>query len=320
MRAVVVGGSGFLGSHIIDRLKKEEIEVLCIDKQRSAYIETLGVQFAAADITDKKTISCHLREGDIVIHVAAILGAAMAKWDVYKRFNVDGAKNVFDAAIEKKAKTFVFMSTFGVYGPNGSLEKPLTEESEIMPYSDYDRSKSLAEEYILKNTKNRICSIIIRSPVIFGPRANPRSGMGMLFTSIKRGLFVTFGTTRNTFAFCYVKNLANAIVHLISRHHKGAHILNIASTPPCTMENFLAEARKRKKFIVLKLPAILGIILADISLAVSRITSCPPALPKDVVLGLISDSYNNSIQKAIKDGYEEEYTMEQAIKETLEDA
>jgi len=320
MRAIVVGGAGFLGSHIIDRLIQDHIEVLCIDKLgcNTAYLDKLKVPIIYGDIGDKESIKKHLRKGDLVFHVAAILGAANASWNAYEKVNVNGTKNVFDAALEKEASAFLFMSTYGVYGPQGSLDDPLTEDKELKPYSYYDKSKYLGEKYIEeKGQAGNICCIIFRAPVIFGPRANPKSGTGILFSYLRSGIFATFGNTKQMFSVCYVKNLANAFVYFAKKHKEGIHIYNMANYPVDTFEKFLSEVRTHYEFRVLKIPASIGLLLIDISESISKMTHTAPVIPKDFILGLVSDAYNSSISKAISQGYEQEYSIEQGVKETV---
>lgn len=321
MRAVVIGGAGFLGSHIIDRLIKEDIEVICIDRPESnvTYLNEIKVPVFYGDITDKKSIAKHIKKGDMVFHIAAILGAANASWNTYQKINVNGTKNVLEAALEKEAKSFLFMSTYGVYGPHGSLDNPLNENMELNPYSLYDRSKYLGEKYIKeKGQEGNICCIIFRAPVIFGPRANPKSGMGMLFYWLKRGIFATFGDTKQKFSVCYVKNLANAFVHFAKKHENGTHIYNMANHPVNTFDEFLSEIKRYYKFRIIKIPAFIGLQLIIISEFIAKLTSTVPVVPKDFILGLVSDAYNSSISKAIGEGYAEEYSISQGVKETVE--
>lgn len=258
MRAVVIGGAGFLGSHIIDRLLTEDFEVVCIDRQGcdTTYLDSIHVPVLYGDITDKESLKQRLQKGDVVFHIAAILGAARASWAAYEKVNVKGTMNAFDAALEKGADSFLFMSTYGVYGPHGSLERPLTEDMQPQPYSHYDQSKYLGEKYILDNAaKGSMNCVIFRAPVIYGPRANPMSGTATVFRSLKRGLFGVFGNAKQKFSVCYVKNLANAFVYFAQKRKQGVHIYNIAHTPVGTLEDFLSEIGKRYSFRVLKLPA-----------------------------------------------------------------
>ena len=321
MTAIVIGGAGFVGSHIIDRLIKENIEVLCIDRLGcdTTHLEKIHVPIAYGDITDKDSIQKHIRKGDMVFHVAAILGAANASWKTYEKVNVQGTRNVLDAAIEQEASSFSFMSTYGVYGPyQGSLETPLTEKMSLDPYSYYDKSKYLGEKYIEERAANeRICCNIFRSPVIFGPRANPSSGTGILFNFLKKGIFFTFGDTKQKFSICYVKNLAEAFVFFAHRNKQGIHKYNMANHPVEAYENFLSEVRKYYAFRLVKVPASVGLLLADIAAFLSKATHTKPLVPKDFILGLVSDAYNSSIEKAISEGYEERYSIAQGIKETI---
>ena len=321
MRAVVIGGAGFLGSHIIDRLLRDNFEVVCIDQQgcNTAYLDSIHVPILSGNITDKESIKQHLQKGDLVFHIAAILGAARASWAAYEKVNVRGTMNAFDAALEKEANSFLFMSTYGVYGPHGSLEHPLTEEMQPQPYSHYDQSKYLGEKYIMDNaTKGSMSCVIFRAPVIYGPRANPKSGTATVFHSLKRGLFAVFGNTKQKFSVCYVKNLANAFVFFAQKHRQGVHVYNMAHSPSGTLEDFLSEIGKYYSFRVLKMPASVGLFLAKISDAISKRTGTKPLVPMDLVLGLVSDAYNSSISKAIGEGYNEEYSIGEGVKETVE--
>jgi UDP-glucose 4-epimerase len=321
MRAVIIGGAGFLGSHIIERLVRDNIEVVCVDMPgcNTSFLNQIGVPVRYGDITEKESLKPHIQQGDWVFHIAAILGAANANWKVYEKVNVNGTRNALDAAVEKGARSFLFMSTYGVYGPQGSLEHPLQEDMTPNPYSYYDRSKYLGEQSIeTKVRRGDINGIILRAPVIFGPRANPKSGTGILFRFLKRGIFAIFGNAKQKFSVCYVKNLANAFAHFAIQHHEGFHLYNLANQPVNTFEDFLGEIGVYYRFKILKLPASLGLILANGSDLLSKHTGIKHLVPKDAVLGMTSHAYNSSIAKAISAGYVQEYSIGQGVKETVE--
>lgn len=153
-RALVTGGAGFIGSHIVDRLVEKGFEVRVFDDLSSGRRENLRehlkekrVLFVKGDIRDRGSVDDVVEDVDVVFHEAALVGvpqsikAPLLANDV----NVNGTLNLLEASVKHSVKRFIFASSAAVYGDQRTL--PIKEEAVPHPSSPYAVSKLSAEYY-----------------------------------------------------------------------------------------------------------------------------------------------------------------------------
>ncbi len=322
MRAIVIGGTGFLGSHLIDHLLEKDYDILCIGRSGSdtTYMDNLGIARVAGDILDQASIEKHLQEGDIVFHLSALLGVAKVSRMEYFKVNVDGAVNVLKAAISKNARAFVFMSSFGAMGPVGNPEKPMDEATPCRPDSYYGESKLVAEDKIREISAGKITSIVVRPPSIFGQRFAPRSSASLLFKTMQKKTAIIIGDTMNYLPICFVRNLVAAMVTFAELKEGGHHTYLIAETPPVRLNEQLKmigqEFGVNRR--ILHIPFWLAYSIAWFLDMLGKLFRFTPLLSRDVVLGMAKSVYYYDIEKALKDGYQPVATLAEGVRETTE--
>lgn len=186
-RVLVTGATGMLGSHIVDRLAVEGVEIIAtdlVDPIRGYAWETPGVDFRRRDIADDGVVDL-VAEADCVIHVAAVLPSpdgdrARALFDV----NVGATHRLFEAASVHGAKV-VFASSGSVYGAsrslsNGSPARPFSESDAVNELDFYGLSKRVDELYAgAFGRANGMEWNALRCGVLYGPRL--RQGLSTRF-------------------------------------------------------------------------------------------------------------------------------------------
>lgn len=185
--ALVTGASGFVGTHMVELLKKEGWEVVGTDLKREnhkkyyceegvlhptyceGYAEKLGVKFIPADLTQKETLKPLFEyKYDIIFNVASLYDY-FAKWDVLYKVNVEGTKNLAELAIENGIKRIIHWSTEGVYGE--VKDGPADENYPFNPPNLYSKSKAEQEKVLWQlHKENKIQLTVIRPAPIYGPR------------------------------------------------------------------------------------------------------------------------------------------------------
>jgi len=179
MKAVVTGGAGFLGSHLVDRVMRCGSSVIVVDNLSSGFlgniehhIDDLNFKFVKADlkIWDKSWTDA-LNKADVVLHFAAIPDVRMSIQEPRKCFeeNVLTTLNVLEACRLHKVEYFVFASSSAVYGD--PLKIPTPEDHPIRPISMYGASKAMGEALIMAYAKSYgFKALIMRYANIVGPR------------------------------------------------------------------------------------------------------------------------------------------------------
>ena len=185
MRALVTGGAGFIGSHLVDSLRADGIEVLVIDDLSAGKAELVaaGARLARVDITDRAELDRAI-DGfapERVFHLAA-QASVMASVNDPQRdatVNVLGTLNVLEAARRHHAPV-VFTSTGGaLYGDGVAMPTP--ESTPALPLSPYGASKLAGEAYVRSwGAAHGIANSVMRLGNVYGPRQTPHGEAGVV--------------------------------------------------------------------------------------------------------------------------------------------
>ncbi len=239
MKALVTGGAGFIGSHLVDALVERGDQVTVIDNLSSGRRENLAgrtgeqAELVEADVTDAPTITETLerQRPELVFHLAAQIDVRRSVTDpVYDlTVNVGGTLNLLEAARLTGARRFVLASTGGaVYGEGAGLELPLDETSQCRPDAPYGQSKFAAEGYAsLYGRLYGLKATALRLGNVYGPRQDPFGEAGVV--AIYCGALLTDGTPRvfgdghQTRDYIYVGDVVDAFLAAAASEAAGTY-------------------------------------------------------------------------------------------------
>src|SRR6476659_7964545 len=184
-RAVVTGGAGFIGSHVVDSLVRDGFEVLVVDDMSAGDATRLSpeAELAKVDITDNAALTAAFDafRPQAVFHLAAQASVTASVSDPGRDciVNVLGTLNVVEAARQHGAP-LVFTSTGGaIYGEDVPL--PTAEDQVALPLSPYGASKLAAESYVRSwSAAHGIPNAVMRLANIYGPRQTPHGEAGVV--------------------------------------------------------------------------------------------------------------------------------------------
>jgi len=230
---LITGGSGFLGINLVRYLNKKGYKIRVIDVVPFDYEDMKDkITFVQGDIRDKKAVLKATKGADQVVHCAAAL--PLYKPEEIFTVDIDGTKNVLDAAKECGIKRVVHISTTAVYGiPD---HHPLYEEDEMKGVGPYGEAKVKAEEVCLEYRKKGMTIPILRPKSFVGPE---RLGvMAIYYDWIRRGKNIPIiGTGRNRYQLLDVEDLCN-VIHLCLTlpKNKVNDVFNIGAKEFTTMK------------------------------------------------------------------------------------
>ncbi len=216
MKVLVTGGTGFIGSFLLDDLiqngfpSKEPRNVVCLVRSTSntEHLNKLGVTTVIGDLQDHSSLSKMVKDINIVFHVAA-RADDWATQDELIKINVEGTRNLLEACQAAEVDFFVHTSSSGVYGHFSSSEA-ITEDYRKKPSDKYQRSKWLAERMVWEFIQERgLKATILRSPAAIGPRDT--STQLKAFKALLKGKFPLIGKGNNLLTFVDVRDLARAM-------------------------------------------------------------------------------------------------------------
>lgn len=177
-RVVVIGGAGFIGSHIVDELIKKKYAVRVLDNltrgkydRISKYVDEGRAEFIKGDIRKREDVEKSMQDVDYVFHEAADCINRSTKFPQESiDINMSGSINVFESALKNDVKKLIFASSASVYGNPKKL--PMNENDELNPITPYCISKLACERLLKFYSGQGLKYNILRYFNVYGPRQN----------------------------------------------------------------------------------------------------------------------------------------------------
>jgi len=199
----VTGGTGFVGSHLIEALlqKGQQVRALVRSPKKAEALGVEGVEWVPGDLDDVNALRAGAGGCDVVYHVAGLVAAgSMAE---YLAVNRDGTARALESARLAGAR-FVLVSSLAAAGP-APRGRPVNGEATAGPVSNYGRSKVAAEALVRASD---VPWVILRPPAVYGPRDTE---MLRLFKAAALGFAPVFGNGDQELSFVFGPDLAEAI-------------------------------------------------------------------------------------------------------------
>ncbi len=205
MRVMVTGGTGFVGSHLIDHLveRGDRVTALVRSREKAARLEPLGVKLVSGDLNDMPALLESCREAEVVYHVAGLVAARSEA--EFLRANKQGTANVQQAAQERGVGRMVLVSSMAAGGP-GSRTRPRSAADPAEPVTQYGHSKLAAEEVMRAGD---LPWTVVRPPMVYGPRDTE---VLKLFKMARTGWVPVFGGGDQLLSAITGPDLARALV------------------------------------------------------------------------------------------------------------
>ena len=229
MRALVTGGAGFIGSHVVDALLARGDDVSVVDDLSSGRRERVpdGVPLHVADIAEIRD-AMERERPDVVFHLAAQVDVRKSVADPAHdaRVNVAGTASVLEAARAAGARRVLLASTGGaLYGE--SVPLPTPEDAPLAPFSPYGASKAAAETYLALFTRlYGLSTMALRFGNVYGPRQDPHGEAGVIAIfagAAAEGRPVTvFGDGSQTRDYVYVADVVSGFLAAADADATGA--------------------------------------------------------------------------------------------------
>jgi len=276
MKSVVTGGSGFIGSHLCEKLIQEGHQVLAIDNLCGGKLTNLdsiadhpNFSFAKADIRSFSEIEAHFKDADYVFHLAALadIVPSIENPKGYFETNVTGTYNVLESVKKHSIKKLVYAASSSCYGiPN---VYPTPETTAIAPKYPYALTKFLGEELVMHwGQVYKIPVISLRLFNVYGPRARTAGTYGAAFgvflaQKLNKKPFTIVGDGKQTRDFTFVTDVADAF-YTASISNIAQEIMNVGSGGHYSV-NEIIELLKGDKVFIPKRPGEPDCTFADIN-------------------------------------------------------
>lgn len=321
MRNLITGATGFIGSHIAQRLVKEGEEVIALVRPTSRidFLKSIGVKFAYGDINDIDSLKNAMNGIDMVYHSAALADEWISPKEAYA-VNVEGTKNLLTSALNAALKRFVFISSLAVLGMKNhhgtKADAPYHRTGD-----SYIDTKIASEQLVMDYyNKHGLPVTVVRPGFVFGPRDNkliPR-----LSERLGNKQFVFIGSGKNKINSVYIENLTDAIILAARSGRAIGQKYNVTNDSSMTLEDFIFKITDIWKFERPKrhIPKFLAYSVCYILTGWARLTrkKNPPYITKTRIK-FLSLNLDFDIAKTKNDlGYVPRISIEDGLRRTRE--
>lgn len=290
---LVTGATGFIGSHLTERLLSSgsRVRILARSPEKAAHLAVLGAEVVGGDLTQPQTLAPACVGCRVVCHCAAWLGSPYVK-ELAWRVNVEGTAALASAALAAHVDRFVHLSSIAVYGPVRT--GVVTEDAPLWRGVELYGDSKIGGEQVLKEAATRGLSVVILRPgVVYGPRSR---GWTLWFVDrIRKGYPVLVAGGSGLSRPVFIDNLVDAIILAMTRP-VGGHAFTIVDADVAWREVLGYYARMLER-PARSVPPIAGYILAAADLLRAFITQAPPRL-RPTAVGYAVSQARYSTEKA----------------------
>jgi UDP-glucuronate 4-epimerase len=271
MHALVTGGAGFIGSHLVDRLLMENWQVTVVDnfdpfysraikeQNIAGHLKHRSYQLIELDICEFMELKVKLCDKyDVIVHLAAKAGVRPSIQDPvsYQRVNIQGTQNLLEFAREQQIHQFIFASSSSVYGVNPRV--PWREDDFVLqPVSPYAATKVAGE--LIGHVYSHLYGIhfiALRFFTVYGPRQRPDLAIHKFSRMMMRGEPVpVFGDGSTRRDYTYITDIVQGIRNAMDYQATNFEVINLGNYRTValneliqTLEVALSIKAKREQF------------------------------------------------------------------------
>jgi nucleoside-diphosphate-sugar epimerase len=235
LKVLVTGATGFVGSHVAERLAHGGHELRLLLRRTSSleYLEGLDYERVEGELRDVESLKRAVDGVDAVMHLAGATSTSTVM--EYEAINARGTADLVNIAREAGIERFVYASSLSAQGPSpdGHVQPP----EPAFPDGPYGKTK-LAGEYAVRAERQRMNVSILRLPVVYGPRDR---GLLPFFVLAKYGVIPLYDRGEHQISWIHVYDAADAMVTALEKSEKSGAIFTPCDGPPHTWYD-LAEA------------------------------------------------------------------------------
>ncbi len=313
-KVMITGGTGFIGSHLVDFLlsqKGPELFALVRDPNNLKWLKGSEIHVLTGDLFHLPTLPNDL---DTVFHLAGSTKAV--KTDAYYTVNQKGTASLFEAMQNQGVfPRVIYLSSLAAAGPSRD-GRPIREDRPAHPVSPYGKSKRAAEEEALR-FKDLFRLIIVRAGAVYGPRDED---FLQYFRSLKSGILPSLRGGQRLVSLCYVKDLVRALDLCSRADLASGEIFNIADPVPYTYEELGREAGKALKKVLTQVPVPLSLasFAAACSSLISKVKKKPRQLNTSKLIDMKQPGWIADTRKAEERlSFKTATTLAQGVEETI---
>lgn len=318
MKALVTGATGFVGSHLVDKLLEKNYEVYCLRRKTSStkWLDGKNIKYVDGDLFSNEALEECIKEMDYVFHVAGLVKAKTKEG--FYRGNYEATKNLLEITYKVKPdiKKFVLVSSLAACGPARNTES-VDENTTPDPITTYGVTKLKAEEEVEKY-KDKFPVAIIRPPAVYGPRDTE---ILIYFKTFSKGLNSVIGFDAKYLSLVYVEDLADGIILAAEKDIANGQKYFICMDKAYNWDEIgaITTGLLGRKALKIRLPHSVLYSVGYLAELFSTFSKNPATLNIDKCKDITQLRWVCSNEKAKRElGFEAKHTIEESFKKTID--
>ena len=313
---LLTGGTGFVGGHVLERLRADGVPVRCVVRSkagRSLDAASLGAtEVVAGDLETGEGLNQALAGVDTVIHLAGVT-KALRREDYYDG-NVRATTNLLLAMAGSDAR-MVHVSSLAAIGPAESPRRPVGEDAEPHPLTHYGKSKLEGERLVRASFPD---AVIVRPPVVYGPRD---TDVFQMLKLVAKGWSLQISGGERWFSAIYVADLAGALASLARSRAGAGRTYYLAHREPVSWGGLARSAARIMgvKLRVVRIPAALALEVGTCAEYWAQLTGKPGIVTREKMTEAVCEAWICDTERARAElGFEAATDLEHGLAATLQ--
>lgn len=319
---LVAGGSGFIGSHLLERLAAKGYKVRALARKNSdtRFMQSLGAELYIGDLLEPDSLTPAFNGADTVFCLVNVKPSGKTPEEYLNQLNLlhtEGTRNLLMACKANKVSRLIYLSSVAAIGYKKNVVT-YDELSAEEPIDAYGRAKLEAENILRQGMRDSGVKItILQPPGVFGERGLGSLGKIIAFT--EKGLVPILGSGKNRQSLAYVGNVVNQVI-FAAEHPESAGQTYIASDARAYAVNELvAEAGRAlgARPFKIHIPVWPILFFASILNFFSRISLRKEALNKESIIAISTERVFDGSRIFRELGYKQEYDLAEGVRRTV---
>lgn len=315
MKAFVTGGTGFIGSHLVETLldKNNYSEIRCLVRTNDKWLKNKNFTRVKGDLDDLNVLKKAVQDVDVIFHLAGLVKAPTYR--EFEHANVDATENLLRIAKKSGVEKIVILSSLAAAGP--SHNGPVTESDPMNPVSMYGKSKKQMEKIVHELNDDTMSVTILRPPAVYGPREDQIFNFFKLMN--KRICPIVGDGNHPKISMVYVDDVVQGLLKGARQKAKGVHTYFISGPDIYTWNQIRGTVSKvlGKKTLPVYVNPKLVKKIAGIMEKTASFFGVYPVLNREKANEIVLEWTCSSRKARDELGYEPACTLDEGISRTI---